>query len=206
MSDNVWYCGVAPFRIGLGSPSGATSFSCAMPYEKIKECWWRVKLWQVITDVESTTSGVTTTLPSGTIPDDNFPLFQSELDLARQINKQKDYKQILGTSSIRFSIGGGAGGGPGILNASGTYYPYFNLSGDAGISITTDSTGSPTDSFTGTFNGSNVPIYIFDPGVDSYTATQLDITPVEWWPYASRADGSPIWNTTTGAQLQDPTN
>lgn len=200
MSDNVWYLGSFPFRIVTGSPDPAGGFSCNMPYEDAKYCWWRVKNWSVSTDVSSTTSGTTISLNSGTMVNQSIILFSTELDLARRRDTTRFYNQTSGAGPIGFSYGGG------IINNSGSYYPFFTLSGTAGnIQISQDPAGAAS-SFTGTLKGSSVTLYVIDNGADSYTATHLDITPVEWWPYASRADGSPIWSSTTGAQLQDPTN
>jgi hypothetical protein len=67
---------------------------------------------------------------------------------------------------------------------------------------------------TATIDGKNITLYLWidlslepfgNPGVMSVTATQFDLDPVEFWPYAAK-DASPLYNTTTGAQLQSPLN
>lgn len=201
MSTNVWYCGSFPYRIVNGSPDPVNGFSCNMPYENAKYAWWRVKNWAVSTDVASTTGGVTINLASGTMDNNSLILFPSELYLARRRDTARQYSKTSGPGGpMSFSYGGF------IINASGAYYPQFIISGTAGnIQISQDPTGS-SGSFTGSLNGSSVPIYVTDNGADSYTASFLTIFPVEWWPHAARADGSPIWNSATGANLQDPTN
>jgi hypothetical protein len=108
--------------------------------------------------------------------------------------------------------------------AIGEYYPaiyIFGLIRNNGTpdqlkfsSDPTDNGGSPTSSMTATIDGKNITLYLWidlslepfgNPGVMSVTATQFDLDPVEFWPYAAK-DASPLYNTTTGAQLQSPLN
>jgi hypothetical protein len=43
------------------------------------------------------------------------------------------------------------------------------------------------------------------PGAFALSAATVSVDPILFWPYAAR-DGSAIWDTSSGAQLQDPTN
>lgn len=201
MSTNVWYCGSFPYRIVNGSPDPVNGFSCNMPYEDAKYCWWRVKNWSVSTDISSVTGTDTFTMPNGAASNANYPFYQTETDLARTFNTAQQFNNLsLARENYSFSHGGF------IINSSGSYYPQFVFSGNCGdIHISQDPTGA-TSSFTGTFNGSAVTLYVSDNGADSYNATFFAIFPIEWWPHAARADGTPIWNAATGANLQDPTN
>jgi hypothetical protein len=172
-----------------------------MSYAVAGETWCRVKNWTVSTDVSSATGTDSFALPNGLATNDNFPLFQSEIELdTRKDTAQKFKNTSLARQDYSFTHGGFG------ISSGGSIYSQFIFSGDCGdIQISQDPTGA-TSSFTGTLNGSNVTLYVIDNGADSYNATFLDIIPVEWWPYASRADGSPIWDAATGALLQDPRN
>lgn len=93
-----------------------------------------------------------------------------------------------------------------LINDSGTYYPYIAIFGEAG-GIQFSSTPIYPNSTVGNVDGLTLPIYYANaPLGTTVTVTSFDFTPVEWWPYASRFDGSPIWDAATGTQLQALTN
>ncbi len=78
-------------------------------------------------------------------------------------------------------------------------YPYFGLQLDSasGPASTTDATNNAAADMT--FLGQSFTLYAFDA---NWSGT-VDIYPIEYWPYATKA-GDPVYDTGTGAQLADP--
>jgi hypothetical protein len=63
----------------------------------------------------------------------------------------------------------------------------------------------PTGSIAATIDTETVTLYykFTSSGTGSMTLTHFDLTISSYWPYPAK-DGSPIYDTTTGLQLQDP--
>lgn len=81
---------------------------------------------------------------------------------------------------------------------------------DATITITSDRslfTGVTYTSFNGSIAGVTVPLYYFGEahGSGSFGISSFVLTPCEYRPYAAN-DATPIYDTSTGTQLQDPRN
>lgn len=72
--------------------------------------------------------------------------------------------------------------------------------------ISANSTSAHDGTITGMIDGYDLTLYyaLVAPAM-SFTLSSFVLTPVEYWPYAAK-NGSPIYNTTTGAELQDPRN
>lgn len=110
-----------------------------------------------------------------------------------------------------------------ICDASGVFYPEFTTDGaavtgtlpaDVGVSFDSYNIGGTPDA-TGTCNIEglsvpvSIPVFINASSIDgrptTVTGTTITFTPSLWWPYKG-ADGNPIYDTATGAELQSPRN
>jgi len=194
-----------PFPFASGS---VASRPFAANYHDCIKWWWRVKNWTISTDLQEVdNTSATWTLANGTMNPGGS-------NAARELN-------LIGGVAHEFGIGDattngftaaffGSTGSRIILN-SGQYYPDITGIGfvgpntaDGRVSIFLGSVpGLPEIS--GTIDGYTIPIAYdattFAPS--SFTFSTFVMTPVEYWPYAA-TNGSPIYNTSTGAQLQSP--
>jgi hypothetical protein len=221
-------CTGFPFLFGYGSLGVA--YPIAVPLEEstnthasIARWFYRVRKWNISTDFSVTDSSTPTpnvwTLDNGDLLD---PVSGSnpttELDTilyAGALHSQRIY-------NFQFTENGGPllevgeidivtpnlipSIAPVIVSGS-DHYPSLVMSIILDkITITTIPTGATT-SISGSIDGLPLTIYLEDTsgGSDTYTFGSFDLTPSEFWPYAA-ADGSPIYDTTTGAVLQDPRN
>lgn len=195
-----------PFPINGGTVGGkiAVSFADCMKW------WWRVKNWSLSTDLEIVDHASNVfTMPNGALTVGG-PNATRELALINPVPHIFDAQDGVKTN-FELSLMGSAG--TQIIRDSGSYYPDIVGGGfvgnDPGQGILTflfDFSGSPpAPTITGTIDGHNMDITYdttsFPPA--SFTFSYFDLTPVEYWPYAS-ASGSAIYNTSTGAQIQSP--
>lgn len=163
-------------------------------YRDAIKWYWRVKKWTLVSnltiDGDLFTGGVAT--DSGVT---------RELDLIFPVSKDN----TLASGDFGFNL---------------HFYPSVNFDGSdyrpglfvAGsyVTITFNTApsalpGIPDGSFTINIDGQSTLMHYTNPSTLTITCTQFDFTPSEFWPYAA-VDSSPIYNTTTGAQLQDPRN
>lgn len=214
-----------PFIAGGGSFPYAT----AMTFDEAIKLFWRVKEWSLSTDGAVTASGITTTLPNGVltggaVQDGGF-VMTSEIQHVNQalsgpgVQCTKDATSANGDSHASFGFFiDGVTNAPVVHTTGGNFYPPFFVGGvtrtasgepiAADLAVTNDPGGTPKGSITATIDGIPFTLYydyVLDPGA-SFTLTHFDLTPASYWPYAALADGTPIYNTSTGAQLQAPTN
>jgi len=170
--------------------------------------WWRVKNWTISTDLQEVdNASATWTLDNGTMN-------PGPRNSTREFNliAPTEHSFGIGDSTTNgFSMAFmGAIGSQIILNA-GQYYPDITGNGFVGPNPTDGQVqiflgsvpGFPEIS--GTIDGYTIPI-AYDATTNppsSYVFTTFVMTPVEYWPYAA-TNGSPIYNTSTGAQLQSP--
>jgi hypothetical protein len=194
------------------TPGGSgDDFPIAVPLADCIEIYWRIKNWNISTDIIVTDSSPT---PPDTYPMQSGDMTPSasnatrELDLIFSIDHQ--FQEPTGAWSIPFGVI------PPINESGETFYPAIVLSASLGgpfavVSFNPSVVGFPfvaAGSFTGSVKGLPITVYMFlNSSISglSITGSFLDITPIEWWPYAAK-DGSPIYDTSTGAQLQDPRN
>jgi hypothetical protein len=212
MSDTVRFLSVASPAVSAseqGFPFGIANFISTPPdntYGPVPlgdaiKFYWKPKNWALSIGATVDTPGGTFTAASGTmIPAGSNPT--RELDF------------ILNPVII---FGGSDGNGSasfGVAKYSGDYYlvcGYSLVIGD-GVNALSVQTGGYqfTDNqstFTGTFEGHSITLYVSTQGtIFSHSATSLALTIIEYWPYAALKDGSPIYDTATGAELQPPTN
>lgn len=83
---------------------------------------------------------------------------------------------------------------------------------DTNQAVLEGNTGEPiTGTINATVDGQTVPLYYWlstfhvGAGIPTASISSMDFSITEYWPYAA-LDASPIYDTATGAQLQDPTN
>lgn len=213
-------CDGFPFQLNAGS---GPNYPLGISIQDLAKWWYRVKNWSVTSTWTATTGGVTSTFgyaigPSGrnaireldligptTLPQHNFGFASSG-------NGQVNLSLFDTFPSVAPSYA--------YANA-GIYNPFlscnetsiqpnvFSPDNSISFSFNPDDFGlvPPTGSFTAVVDGNNVTCYYLVSTVppDSFSVGTLIFTPIEYWPYAA-ADGSPIYNTVTGAQLQDPRN
>lgn len=192
----------------------------------LKDCvkWqFRVKEWELVTDFSVTgpagnafiVSPQTTTSPIG--PFTELDMFQLGSRKVHDALANGGTNVASGTNAAIFLFGEMATTVPmpAIKFSSPNYFPWIRLVADVATVANGDvqfdsvqSVVSPPDgSITATIDGYNVTLYYkssLAPGY-TFTATQLNFTPKTYWPYKG-ANGNPIYNTSTGAQLQNPRN
>lgn len=205
-------------------------FPIALTAQELAEWYWRIKKWYLVAGFSATAGGHTAEYPDGIITgttasveldiavtgaffDGAFP-FTSPAPPGTTVSS--------GHAFVLFSSDAGP-----YLNEPGSpdYYPAIKIEGgcfaqtpspdpvtdSAGVSFSSDPGAFGTDNeTTATIYGKTMPLYWRespDPAVGDghITHTGLTITPYEWWPYEA-ADASPIYNTSTGAELQSPLN
>jgi hypothetical protein len=98
------------------------------------------------------------------------------------------------------------------------FYPFFNFQFRSNLHgpfffdslLTSHQKTSLSDPSVGslTIMGVNLPLYFFDTTLSPhYTASGISasftLDPLEYWPFANRL-GQPVFDTSTGAQINDP--
>jgi len=211
MSDNVWEVTDVPSPRSPGTPDENHQVAYTLP--EMAEVWWRIYNWDCSNGATATINGTNYTAASGACV--RLGSATRELDLVDPLN------------SPSFATPSGDGGGDFTFFGedfvdSGRFYPFFGFSyqfgiGGQGVLISTQ-TPSPLASPPWVFSKSGtISVFGKSYGVSLYTSTAtgqtasgdigtITITPSAYWPYASRKDGSAIYDTSTGAQLQDPRN
>jgi len=206
-----------PFRVlTLGQSNGVgpgTNNPFGLTLDQAIEFWWRVKKINVSTvnypsDPEEGFAGFSI---SGEIPSNK----NTEVELTRGFPDDKQYNKDFGP----FAPFPGDPGNEttldcGVLTqefemvfSNDLYYPefIFYVASDIDIDAWVSSKFYEDYYEVGTleFQGLTTPIYgILNNALAPY---EVEITYSEYYAYAA-TDGSPIYNTTTGARLQDPRN
>lgn len=200
----------APFKDQ--SASVGNVYNNIVSFAQTIKLFWRVRRWTVTSGSLSFFLGgfSTTILAPGVI---GGPAAAREIDLIQQgiayrlVDDEPRFTLFIFDGALRPNIKlDGTDLRPaieagGIINES-------NGSDSVLIHYTQDASAiTPTGSFTITLDGIVVTIYYEATlaGDGAFTFDNLVVDPVEFWPYAA-TDGSPIFNTTTGAQLQDENN
>lgn len=185
--------------------------------QKLIEYCRRVKLWSLSTDFTMTDSlGATFAMTNGTIPQifgmptrEREMLVGSNLESVAQWSWATSYTNDIASFQL---FQDGAGGR--LFRNAGNLYPYLNVVATIfnntlaeSVALVSLSSGGAF-ALNGTIDTIEFPLYVTIDGTPqpTYTVSNFDLTPVEWWPYAALSDGSPIYDTSTGAQLQDPRN
>lgn len=215
-------CNGFNFLTKWGSPSGGPSpesYPIVVPLEEktnatasIARWHKRVKKWKLTTNAFGTDGlGTTYALQNGVLLNGlNNPTRELQ-NIANPANAFSD-RIYLPTELVNGSPVGVVGqlsviSGGSFYNNAGAYSPFLQLFIPLTAANIRFSNFTGTDpSMVGSIDG--LPITVFwEPagGAFTFTMSQFDLVPDEYWPYAAK-DGSPIYNTTTGAVLQDPRN
>ncbi len=189
---------------GFGIPfiaraSDPPRFPIVVDFDECIKWYWRIKNFSLATDFDY----------------DGTPLVSGTLTPASGHTRELDLTTAL--SGNEFALGGGTNNvslrlfqnvlSPCVAFDDPDYYPSIRVDGSIGA-VSFDSRSdqfTPDGTVTGSIVGISLPIYYTNPGPGTFTGTQLDFSPVAYWPYKG-ADGNPIYSATTGAQLQDPRN
>lgn len=207
-----------PFPYGTGPTGTGTQNPVKVTLPDACKWWWRVKNWALqpstwsVTDDEPATYGFAA---GNMMPDiDNAT---RELDLINTGFVHRFLLQGTGSQLSQVNLGVDEDFPLSIQDSDFIHvWPTLRLittflgAGGAEIDFSFDPSllGTVTGHFAGSIDGYAVDIY-YDASnshITSFTVGNMDFVPVEYWPYASLKDGSPIYNTSTGAQLQDPAN
>lgn len=201
-------------------------FPLGTTYQNVKKWWSRVRGWTPTTDLQASAGPYLITFPSTeqtlTDTDESTVRFLAVRDLifSPDINTPASPPdETSGRTDLLFTRL--ADQQDAIRKDSGLFYLQLKISGSFRIVDNTggngvdaawstdaaDLPGAPTGMITGTLDGVGVTVYYWSTvgGDGAFSITTLDFLPTLFWPYAA-ADASPIYNTTTGAQLQDPRN
>lgn len=206
-----------------------TLFPISIVLSSVIFWYWQVRLWQISNDISVTAgSGIgsdTCSLLAVVVGNTaGFTIPTRELDLI----KQGQWK------GFPLDVSGSGGGTLHLFDSDGTAVnpavakgAFFNpafwvecaLVADDGINhieMNLDSrtpfVGPLTGTINATFDSNSFNLYyqVVKSGTASFNASQFDFTPAfgetdAFWPYAA-ADTTPIYDSTTGATLQDPRN
>lgn len=212
------------FPYATGPTGTGTQRPLMVTVQQSKKWWSRVKTWTMASTWSCVISGVTYAFDNGPMTPQSPST--SELDLVRPGTPRQnvatqtppsangiftlaldptfsldDPTNLAGNVWVAlgvpsgFTTTGGTLGAPG-SSSLGVYFACVPTAMPGGVA---------TGSFSALLDGEAFDLYYFDAGTDSYSAGAMEFTPTEFWPYAAM-DGSPIYDTATGAQLQSPTN
>lgn len=196
---------------GSGTTGPGTPAPVGMDFKEAMKMWWRIKTFSFSSTWSMVVAGTTYTFTSGNMS--GATSRTTELDMTQAANDLRF--DTIGTQACQFQLT------TPFINTSkdeaGTIYPTFtfaiNLITPSGIGtpyilFSTQDTGGSIGNFNADFDGLTLTIYYYFPSgaPDSFSVGNMLIEAVEYWPYAALSDGSPIYNTSTGAQLQSPTN
>lgn len=199
---NASRCNGFPAPFSIGTPAAIYPISVA--FTKIIKWFWRVKNWRLTTDL-SVDGDV---ISGGAVTCSIIFGAARELDLVQP--QSLVFQAASGVFLFNFEFFGEAGPTPGITFSAPNYKPSIQFTGDADTRVTfaTNPTGlgTPDGTIVMLIDGEACNLYYFILfGGTVVTCTNFSLDPVLFWPYAA-ADTTPIYNTTTGAQLQDPRN
>lgn len=210
-------CNGFPFQYVPFTPPD-DSHPVAVSFLDLIKWFWRVKLWSLSTDFQMTDSGGTTySMTNGTIPQ-LAAMPTSELQLLIGSNlaatNQGLWDNPQTNDEMQLQLFQDLSGGR-VLQSGTDLYPFINVVAiiEQGLSAQSFAQLISDSSFpfavTATIDGTPFPLYVSlsaPPDAATYSVSHFDITPVEYWPYAAMVGGTPIYNTSTGSQIQSPTN
>lgn len=196
---------------------GGDYFPIEVPFLTLVKWYWRVKNWKMEVSGHATAGATTVHFPTGNLMPQFVGAFDPpsrELDLLgiapTNFNAYVGSKDATNQFFLFINTDTTAPGSMWIWQPDGTelLHPSIGISGGIAANDTDDppvdpasadfSSYSSGDEITATVDGIDVPVFVTlvgDASVDS-----IVITPIEYWPYA-KEDGSPLYNTTTGAML-----
>jgi hypothetical protein len=176
--------------------------------DELAEFWWRIKK----IDTGSITFPGDGDVPEFTVSG-TLDSYEEEIQLVEEITKDffkrfDDAFELEGKSeSARVLL---VNEDMNCVFHNGKYYPFFYFTmfafeGSAqllGTAVGFNFSDVEIPIGTLTYKEKSTTLYSY---FESETVVNIDLTPSEYYAYAA-TDGSPIYNTTTGARLQDPRN
>lgn len=198
-----------------GTTGPGTTAPVGMNYQEAMKMWHRIKTFLFSSTWSMVVAGTTYTFTSGNMS--GATSRNRELDMADAANDLRF--DTIGTQACQFQLT------TPFVNASndefGTIYPTFTFSinlitpagiGTPFIQFVTQDTGGSIGNFNADFDGLTLTIYYYFPSgtPDSFSAGNMLIEAVEYWPYAGSPTGlhpgAPIYDTSTGVALIPPTS
>jgi hypothetical protein len=185
-------------------------FPIPIAYDDCVEMYWRIKNWDISTDIVFSLSGVDTPMTSGDMtPDPGNAQAWADLETAGG----SLHTFTLNTTETTLQLSAP------IKLDSGNYLPQifmvtvlaanvgrvsFQSTPPSGIYVSAGTvTGSIIDFFTGNTYPITVYLYVINGSGATMTGSSFVLKPIEWWPYAN-SQGLPVWDSSTGAQLNPP--
>lgn len=216
-----------PFGVVYGgTPAQPGYYPLALPLEaanssalSCSKLYNRGKILRLDTDLSVTVNAVTTSATSADLIDvlgtsRELDLFSPDpADCYKHFQQSSTFVQIdvtffLPTSGLDFKLWKDGSDFKPHININGTITA---VDGSDTIVINFDSnvgSGFP-DSIVGSLEGESITIYyevaISGGGTTDFTFSQFDLSFSEYWEYAAR-DASPIYNSSTGLELQNRRN
>jgi hypothetical protein len=191
-----------------------TLFPFEFTLNELVEFWWRIKKLDFGSITIPTDGYIPEFTISGTIDS-----YENEIQLAKEISKDffKDFEDAFSTpdepeipqpATVIL-----ANEYINCIFHENKYFPYFLFTisiFSVGFPIISNAneewhpSGDPLNTIAGTltYKGKSTNLYTYS---DWPMSLDINLTPSEYYAYAA-TDGSPIYNTTTGARLQDPRN
>ncbi len=217
-----------PFQVQVdGTVDDPEYFPLALPLEvansSVMSCaqlWGRVREVTLTANISVTAGGVTRTLTSGAMTDVRGYTREQHLFDKTPGNSYRHWeKSSTGALTTFVPFLRINAGDPELWLDGADFKPNLNLNGSIGASdnggadeITLSWSSRPSDPvFVGTpsvltidFFGYSLDLYyeVVATGSTSFTFSQHDLSATGWWPYDF--SGSPIYDATTGLELQDP--
>lgn len=200
-----------PFTTGSTGAGTANPLNMTFP-EAVKH-WWRVRNYAVsaVTPWTLTSAGITYTFSGGNLSVITGP--SRELDFLNQRNQLWGETTATESAGLSFVLDPSLFFPTGYIRGAGTtLWPALIISGNISNPFGTSFVNFGNFQTSGSFNVS-IDGMSFTTGYDStsvlpgdsFTVGDLVFTAIEYWPYAA-ADGSAIYDTTTGVALQNPRN
>ena len=176
--------------------------------DELAEFWWRIKK----IDPGSITFPGDGDLPEFTVSG-TIDSYEEEIQLVEELSKEffKNFDDAFIQEGEPISVAIGLKNEEiNCIFHNEKYYPFFYFTMNAfegvlellGTAVGFNFTDVETPIGTLTYKEKSTTLYSY---FESETVVNIDLTPSEYYAYAA-TDGSPIYNTTTGARLQDPRN
>jgi hypothetical protein len=185
--------------------AGGFNYPIEVDFETLIKWWWRVKTWRLETDFSATKGSDSYAIPNGIIMGAPGTDELGRIDKGNypQGGAGSDYYNIRLGILLPTTI-------TAIIKDGSTLYPSIDI--DFGLSYIQPKLGDPSKMFfgqtssgfetlLGTIDGIDLPMIVDGTAVDSFNATQFDLIPDTYWPYAQRLDGAAIYDTSTGDVL-----
>lgn len=184
----------------------AAQFVIIVSFDDLIKWYWRSAKWTLTTDLVLTPTGGS---PFSVASGQGGLVVATELDLVQQ----NSINSAVGNFNLRLFDTDGTGliFTPSIAQIGTDLKPSAEINAAIApgassfvFSTRSDVIPTPDGTLTANIDGNPIPLFYTATG-GTLSGSQVDWTISEYHAYAA-SDGSPIYDTTTGAQLQDPRN